>query len=222
MRRLLSLSLLSLLFVAGCPAKKTPSGPPPNDTPATDAIKAGDYRGLAACKGSASSTDLARAVQIGQDFNESCHEMVVCGGLNASMSTAIIQILINAAAGSSSDPKGFTFDGKGNWHAEQMDVQFLLGFDTSFGKKGDLVTFNPFDVNNYFTGAKVEATASADLSGNIKTSLQIGFTGVGPGFELLGIDAKTSPVTVDSDKVAEAIGKVLIKSQIHIDDEHAH
>ena len=216
-----SLALAGL--VVGCSAASKQSGPPPNDAPAVDALVNPAHPGLESCRGSAASTEVEDDLQMAADFKESCHEMVVCGGLNASLTTSLIGVFIDAAAGKNSGgPSGFVFDGKGTWAAgTRMDVDLHLGADTSFGKKGDLIVFNVFDVSTYFTGAQIKATASVNTKGETTTSLGMSFTGLGPGIELLGLGpSPQSPLVIDSDKIGAALGAMQLHARVHMNDTH--
>lgn len=215
---------LGLLALTACGSRAQKSGPPENKTPAVDALEDPKHPGLEACRGSISAGDLESNLEIARATKESYHEMVVCGGLNASISITLIQIMISSAAGKSTSPGGFTFDGKGLWSAgTQMDVTFHLGFDTKFGKTGDLITYDLFKLDTYFTGATIKATASVNTKGEATTSLTMAFTGLGPGIELLGLGPEPkSPVVIDAAKIAESLGKITLFSKVHIDDKKAN
>jgi hypothetical protein len=221
MRARLAFFAVSLLALAACGTKSQKSGPPENKTAAVDALEDPKHPGLEACRGSISSGDLESNLEIARATRESYHEMVVCGGLNASISITLIQIMISSAAGKDTNPSGFTFNGTGMWSAgTQMDVSFHLGFDTKFGKAGDLITYNLFKLDTFFTGATIKATASVNTSGQTTTSLSMAFTGLGPGIELLGLGPEPkSPIVIDAGKIAESLGKIVLKSKIHIDDK---
>jgi hypothetical protein len=215
-------TLACIVFGAGCSASSK-SGPPANDAPAVDALVNPAHPGLESCRGSLASAAIDDDLQMASDFKESCHEMVVCGGLNASLTTSLIGVFIDAAAGKSNGgPNGFVFDGKGTWTAgTRMDVDLHLGADTSFGKQGDLITFNVFDVATYFTGAQIKATASVNTKGEATTSLGMSFTGLGPGVELLGLGANPpSPIVIDSTKIAAALGAIQLHARVHMNDTH--
>jgi hypothetical protein len=214
---------VGLVVLTACGSKQK-SGPPENKTPAVDALTDPKHPGLEACRGSISSGDLESNLEIARSTKESFHEMVVCGGLNASISITLIQIMISSAAGKSTSPGGFTFDGKGLWSAgTQMDVTFRLGFDTKFGKTGDLITYDIFKLDTYFTGATIKATASVNTKGEATTSLTMAFTGLGPGVELLGLGPEPkSPVVIDAAKIAESLGKITLFSKVHVNDKKAN
>jgi hypothetical protein len=140
----------------------------------------------------------------------------------------LISVIINAAVGSDTSAKGFTFDGKGTYSTSQaavgtkMDVQLFLAADTSFGKRGDLIPFDLFSIDSYFTGAKLTASASVDLAGRATTNLAITFTGKGKGFEILGLGDVSSPITIDSQKIADALGMIQLTTKVHVDDKQGH
>ncbi len=213
----------TLAVLTACGSKQK-NGPPENKAPAVDALEDPKHPGLEACRGSISSGDLESNLEIARSTKESYHEMVVCGGLNASISITLIQIMITSAAGESTSPDGFTFNGAGLWSAgTQMDVAFHLGFDTKFGKTGDLLTYDIFKMDTYFTGATIKATASINSKGETTRSLTMAFTGLGPGIELLGLGPEPkSPVVIDAAKIAESLGKITLHSKVHIDDKKAN
>lgn len=207
-------------LAVGCSSAPAKNGPPENTSAPVDALDDPSHPGIEKCR----AGDVTDNLELAADFKQSCHEMVVCGGLNASMTTTLISVMISAATGSGSSPNGFVFDGKGTWSAgTQMDVQFMLGFDTSFGKAGDVVTFDPFQVSNYFTGYTITAKASINTSGKTTQTLTMVFTGLGPGIELLGLGAKpVSPIVIDSDKIGASLGKLQLASKIHVDNTQGH
>ena len=220
-------------LVSGCAALGGSQGgstaPPENANAPVDALVNPAHPGLEACKAGVAAATLEDDLEIAADFKESCHELVVCGGLSMTLTTTLISVFIDAAAGNShGGPSGFTFDGKGTWTTgttsagTKMDVQLLLGADTTFGKAGDVITFDVFSLDTYLTGAKVVATASIDTSGHAATSLGISFTGRGKGYELLGLDpAAASPITIDAGKIADALGRMQLKTNIHVDDKQS-
>lgn len=210
-------ALLACAFLA-CSNSSTENTAPPKDD-LTDK----NYANLASCRGSSTTTEIDNNVEMALDLRESLHEMVVCGGLMVSLAGSVVSVLIDAAAGNTKDPGGFTFDGQGTYTSDQMDVQFFLGEDTSFGKAGDLITFNVFQPSSYLTGATVKAEGSIDLSGHAKSSLTVNFTGTGQGVELLGLGkTPASPLVIDSDKIGAALGKIQVASKIHVSDTQAH
>jgi hypothetical protein len=204
------------------------NAPKENDAQPVDALENPAHPGLEACSAGVTTNTVEDSLEIARDFKESCHELIVCGGLSASLSTTLISVLFNAAVGSDTNAKGFTFDGKGTYSTTQasvgtkMDVQLFLAADTSFGKRGDLITFDLFSIETYFTGAKLTATASVDLAGRATTNLGITFTGKGKGFEILGLGDVSSPFTIDAQKIADALGMIQLRTKIHVDDKQGH
>jgi len=218
-------------FVAAVACKaQTKSGPPENTSKPIDALDMPNHPGIETCRGSISSGEIESNLEIARDFRDSCHEMVVCGGINASLSVALVTIMINAAAGKKADEGGMVFDGKGTWATpptkvpgSTMDVKFHLGFDTSFGKTNDLVTFNVLDLSTYFTGAIIKATATVNTKGEATSSLTMEFTGLGPGIELLGLGPKpASPIKIDANEISAALGKLQLAAKIHINDKQGN
>lgn len=220
---LLSIQILSITVTACGPlggGGSSQNSTPENTAPPVDALEDPRHPGIEACATGKSAAEINDTLAIASAFKQSCHEMIVCGGLSASFSTSLINVLINSASGDPTQPSGFIFDGQGTYAAgTQMVISLHLGADTSFGKKGDVITFDVFDINNYFTGAVIKATASIDTSGNTKTSIGIEFQNPGPGVELLGLGpSPKSPLTVDFDAIAAAVGKIQMTNIVTVDD----
>jgi hypothetical protein len=216
----LAVALGGCNVVASGSASTGPGSVPENPDPPTDALELPGRPGLEGCTAGLAGSELDAQLQIARDFRESCHEMVVCGGLNASFSLALIRVLVNAAAGGATHPTGFTYAGDGLWRvAETMTVRLHLPQDTTWGRAGDPITFDVFDIESYFTGVTIVASASVDLSGETRTSLSIQFEGVGPGAELLGLGPEPStPLQLDAEQIADALGRIEIRNDILVDD----
>lgn len=224
--RFTALALVSFATMVGCSSAGLGGGggggggaPDPEPTDLGSQAR----QDLAACRGGVSEGVLDDSLEIAAGFRQSCHELVVCGGLAAQMSGAVIQLFVNAALGASTD-SGLKFDGKGTYVsaggalATNMEVTLHLPADTSFGKKGDLIPYDLLSVDTYFTGAKLEAVAKIGPSG-VSHDVRVSFTGTGPGFELLGIQASGSEMKLDTDAIAQALGRVGLRAKTHVDDE---
>lgn len=194
------------------------SGTVENTSPAKDALEDPKHPGIEAC----AAGNVDANLQIAVAFRESCHEMVVCGGMASSLSGAIVSLMLDQALGRASSRGGMQFDGKGTYQSGRaidgleegtaMELRFFLGRDTTFGKKGDLITFDLLDVNSYFTGATIEAKASIDLSGKTAYGMTFQFTGKKQGAELLGLASAESGVKVDFDAISRAIGEIEVEA----------
>jgi hypothetical protein len=199
-----------------------------NTAPAKDALADPKHPGLEAC----ARGDVDDNLEIAVSFRESCHEMVVCGGMASSLSGAIISLMLDQALGKASARGGLTFDGKGTWtsggsletvqEGTAMELRFYLGRDTSFGKKGELITFDLMDIGSYFTGASIAAEASIDLTGKTAYGMTFEFTGKKAGAELLGLGDAQTGVKVDFDAIARAIGEVSVEAKIRQADKKGH
>ncbi|MFI5302506.1 MAG: hypothetical protein ACHREM_30820 [Polyangiales bacterium] len=215
-------------FLGGSGSASTNHAPAENTAPPVDALADPAHPGLEACASSVSSSDLADALEIASDFELSCHELVVCGGLITSLGSAVVNILLNAALGGGGAT--LTYMGNGVYQSGNtggmgttMDITTMLGADTSFGKAGDIINFNLLDIATYFTGVKVTANASINTSGVSTYNLGVTFTGLGPGVELLGLGKTPSnPLTVSSDKIVAALGQIQVKSHVHQADTQGH
>ncbi|GMV13536.1 MAG: hypothetical protein HS104_27590 [Polyangiaceae bacterium] len=216
-RPLATLALLSALQSGGC---NLPQGPqdPENTAPPVNALDDPAHPGIEACV----TGDVEAELQIARDFEDSCHEMVICGGLSAAFTITLVEVLVNAASGNSTSPSGFVYTGQGRYLAgTQMQLTLRLAKDTSFGKAGDVIDFDLFNLANYFTHATIEASASVSTSGKAKTSLSIEFEGTGNAFELLGLEAGADgKIQTDLQTIAKNLGaSILIESKIWMNDE---
>jgi hypothetical protein len=207
------------LFAAMVGACNLPQGPqdPENTAPPVSALDDPAHPGIEAC----AAGDVEAELQIARDFKDSCHEMVICGGLSAAFTLTLVQVLVNAATGSSTEPSGFVYVGQGRYAAgTQMELTLRLAKDTSFGKAGDAIDFDLFDVTSYFTSAKLAASASASTSGKTKTSLSIEFEGTGKGFELLGLEVGADGgIQTDLATISKNLGaSILVETKILMHD----
>lgn len=207
-RSFFALALVSLL--AAC-APQNQKGTPENTTPAKDALEDAKHPGIEAC----AKGDVEATLQIARDFRESAHEMVVCGGLSAAFVTTAIEVLLRAAAGGSTKADGFAYQGKGVYTAgERMEIKATLGVDTSFGKAGEPIAWDLFDLATWVVDAKLVAKASVDTSGKSKSELHVEVTEKGPAFELLGITPDANgKLDVDFDVIAKSLGSKIILEQ---------
>jgi hypothetical protein len=154
---------------------------------------------LADCRGDASDPELEDTVAIVDDYDESLHEMVVCGGLAVSLCAAIVDGIIDAIIAQSNDatPGGWTYQGEGVYFTgganTDMEMRFYLASDFEFGRRGDLVPHNLFLVDSYL----VNARATVDV---LAGSAEIAFDAPGPMVELLGFGADPpNPLSVNLD-----------------------
>ena len=149
--RAVSLALAPML-VAGCPrglvggsasgsasvqVGATVSIPDPPASTATPI----DERGQAEVKLAACARgDVAAQVAIVSDFIDSCHEMIVCGGLTNQFGVAIVSVLLSAALGKDLSIGSITYQGDGVYKVgDVMTMTLVLGRDTSWGKVGDVM-----------------------------------------------------------------------------------
>jgi|GEM_PF-2592909 len=143
------------------------------------------------------------------------------GGLTVYANTAhaltgFVQSIVELAPGM---PGGLVYAGDGSFTAQpnpstRVELRFYLASDTSFGAAGDLIPFNLFDVANYFRGLGVGVKTSIGLGG-ISTTTQFAFDELGPGAELLGIDANaTSPIDVNLGAFSSQLTRVVIGARI--------
>jgi hypothetical protein len=210
-------ALGGLLVACGPMAGAGPTGGEPENTaPPVDALSDPAHPGLEGC----AVGDVDATLEVAAAFRDSCHEMVICGGLSTQFSGGLVQVLVNAAAGTTGHPAGFEYAGEGRYRSgDTMLVTLHLPQATSFGRAGELIEFDLFDPNNYFVSATIEASASIDLTGETRTSLSIAFTEVGPAIELLGLGPRpASPITIDAEAIASTLGGIEMRQNIVVDD----
>jgi hypothetical protein len=189
-------------------------GEPENPAPPVSALDDPAHPGIETCTGGLSSAEIEAELDMARAFEDSLHEMIICGGLSASYSVSFVDVLINAALGASTNPAGFAYLGRGIYDAGgNMTISLHLPYATSFGRVGDVIPFDVFAPANYFADLTVVATATVDLFGNTTTELQIEFSEAGPGFELLGLAAVSGDrITVRFDDIVAALGEILVRT----------
>jgi hypothetical protein len=118
-------------------------------------------------------------------------------------------------------PSDLTYGGNGVYTAHPnpdttVEIRFYLTAATSFGNAGDLIAFNLFSVDNYFTSFGVKTSMSASLSG-ITTSTSFTFDGLGKGAELLGIASSAQgSVPVDVNGYTKQLSNVIIHASVGV------
>lgn len=194
--------------------------PPPNPAAPVDDLQNAETK-LGAC----ARGDVRAQVAIINDFRDSCHEMIICGGLTNQFGVAIVSVLLSAALGKKLELSTIQYQGDGRYKVgDVMVMTLVLGRDTSWGKTGDVIPFNVLALESYFTGATVAAKATMALEGGRavqKTQLAVSFQSVGPGIELLGLGpSPASGVTIDFHEVARSLGGAIQTANvITVDDQ---
>ena len=216
-RSLTALAVSTLVLANAC---TLPQGPQDseNTAPPVNALTDPAHPGIEACM----QGEVEAELQIARDFEDSCHEMVICGGLLAAFTVTLVEVLINAASGKSTEPGGFVYVGQGRYAAgTQMELTLKLAKDMTFGKAGDVIDFDLFNVANYFTSAKLAASASISTTGEAKTSLSIEFEGTAKGYELLGLKpGADGTIQTDLATISKNLGaSILIETKISMSDE---
>lgn len=180
-----------------------------------------DASALDACRGGASDAQVDDTVVIVGEFNDSLHEMVVCGGLQVRICAGVIDGIIDAIIAQSNDatPDGWTYEGGGVYRTSgagvEMTTQFYLAEDFEFGSAGDVVTENLFLVDSYLVGAVLEVDFSNGAT-------QIVYDQPGPLVELLGFGPNPpNPLPVDVNDLNDLKAKLRnleFEANIVVDD----
>lgn len=210
-------ALIGLCLQGAC---NLPSGPTDEENPALpiSALDDPSHPGLESCTNAQVEAELA----LTRDFKDSCHEMVICGGLSMAFASTLIEVLFNSAAGNSTQPDGFRYVGEGRYAAgTRMELTLTLGTATSFGQAGDIIDFDVFELSNYFEAVSLKAKASVNTSGESTSSVSAEYSGARSGAELLGVAAGGSGnLTLDLDAVLDSLGKnVYVETRILMQDQ---
>ena len=151
-----------------------------------DDFPADGFDSLRECRGDLGDDEVGDNVRITDEYAQSLHEMVACGGLNVSLCLGVTSGIINAIWTGSSDatPNGWSFQGEGIYITEntgvEMTTQFFLAEDfEELGKKGDPVRHNLFLVDSYL----VDPVVAIDFTSG---ATELRFDAAGPLVELLG------------------------------------
>lgn len=167
--------------------------------------------------------DVQANLAIAQAFEDSMHELVVCGGMAQRFSMSFFNVLINLAAKADTAPKQFKYMGDGRYRVgDVMTITMALPFATSFGQTGDPIPFDIFDPKNYFTNFEVRAVASADLLGGSAGAgarLAVRYEEPKPGLELLGNLVTGNDVTLEFSAVVDVLSQVGLTQDINVDDQ---
>jgi hypothetical protein len=175
---------------------------------------------LEECRGDASDAEVLDTIAIKDDYSDSLHELVACGGLNARLCSSLISGILDAVMKNedSAMPPGWGYVGNGVYHTEgtgvTMDTQFFLAEDFEFGNKGDVITQNLFLASNYLDGYY----AYIDYQGIV-----IEYDAPGPLVELMGYGTNPpNPIVLDLDDyyaLNSRLKKLEFTTEIIMDDE---
>lgn len=183
------------------------------------------YASLAACTEGLSTAEIDDTLVISDDLSESLHELVVCGGLQASIVGALLDATFNLLQDPNGEvlPEAFSYEGEGVYRttgkSTTMDVTFVLGHDTSFGKKGDVVKENLFVMSSYLVGAKTKV----DL---LEQQAEVSYTATGPLVELMGFGATPpNPIVVklsDASKLQKELQSLEVEGVVTVKDPRTY
>lgn len=151
------------------------------------------------------------------EFEESIHEMVICGSLTYQLLLALADTAQNLLLDPSGLPAAFEYDNGAyitTGEGVSMDMVFRYGPDTPGGTAGEDIAHNLFEVDSYLQGA--ETSQKGDV-------LVVQFTEPGPLVAMLGQgEAPSSPLMLtetDLLVIADNLMSLKVKAQIHVDHE---
>lgn len=164
--------------------------------------------------------DIDAHVQISLDFQQSMHELVVCGGLTIKVSVAASEALYQLIFASAVNalPPEFSYQGDGLYRtgdaSTDMGLGFVFGADYEVGGRGELITENLFVLDSYL----VNAQATADATG-----VTITYDAPGPLVELLGLGASPqNPLVLtsaDALTISTELNKIKVRGTVRVDDD---
>jgi hypothetical protein len=201
-----------------------PSAPGTNDKAALEQLAdcRPDAVGDADAGGDA---DITAAVIITDEYAESLHELIGCGGLSFALCSAVIDGVIDAIIAQSNDatPDGWEFVGDGVYRTGSegtvMDATFYLAEDFSFARAGDPVAYDVFLVDSYLVNARLRVDFTSGKT-------RIDYDAPGPLVELLGFGADPpNPLPVDLDDLASIKRKLRqleFQGKVVVQDEREH
>ncbi len=163
--------------------------------------------------------DIELHVEISADFQNSMHELVVCGGLTIKIAVAASQALYELIFESVSDatPGGFQYMGDGTYKSgdasTDMGLRFVYGADYAAGGQGDPILHNIFVLDSYLVSPSVSSNG---------VTVTVNYDEPGPLVELLGFGATpANPLVLtlaDSLTVSSELNKIRVAGDILVDD----
>lgn len=176
---------------------------------------------LAECRGEASDAEVEDNVSITEEYANSLHEMVACGGLTVLLCSSVIDGVISAIINENPDatPAGWSYAGEGvhvtGADGVSMETRFYVTEDYEFAARGELVRANLFLVDSYLVDARLVidwSTGAAELQ----------YDEPGPLVELLGFGAEPpNPLPVDYNDLSSLKTKLRqleFESDVVVDD----
>jgi hypothetical protein len=180
---------------------------------------------LAACRPKGGDADITAAVVITDEYADSLHELIGCGGLSFALCSAVIDGIVDAIVAQSNDatPDGWEFVGDGVYRtgsdSTTMDATFYLAEDFSFAKAGDPVMYDLFLVDSYLVNAKLRVDLTTGKA-------RINYDKPGPLVELLGFGAKPAnplPVNLsDLTSIKKKLRQLEFEGKVVVQDEREH
>ncbi len=180
---------------------------------------------LRECRGEADANEHIRIVE---DYDQSIHEMVACGGLNVTLMVSVTTGIVEALINNSTDATPAEWEFRdGTYYTDNanadMTTTFYANQDFGFAAQGEALTENLFQVETYLVGARVEA--DIDINDPFASTVSLTFTGTGPYVELLGYgENPQSPIMLDTsawDRIEAALGSLVFDSQVTVNDQQS-
>lgn len=207
----LSSFLPVVLLAAGCAATSTSSSSaPPEDTGPSRGASA--RAALAGCRGGVNDNAFDDALEVSGGLEQSCHEIVVCGGVAVALVSAIVATFTEGQKDTT------VFDGEAYTSGPTMRITLRLPRDTSFGRRGDPIRYDLRDLGTFFVNGKVAVDLPAQ-------KVRVSFTALGPAFELLGLErpaAGATSLVLDYAAMRAALGAITLDAKVHVDDKQGH
>jgi hypothetical protein len=171
--------------------------------------------------------DLKEQLAIVGELRDSYHEMIVCGGLALSFDDAIVNVIAHAALGRGG-PSQLRYQGNGTY----ATANGMMMIKTALAGGGG-IGFDVLDPQSYLAGIEIDASGGIDaamrggspwqMAARAAGSIDVRFTGQGPGYVLLGLTAdevRGRALHVDPKRIAKALGDAItVANRIDVQNE---
>ncbi|MBV8762586.1 MAG: hypothetical protein JO257_35200 [Deltaproteobacteria bacterium] len=177
--------------------------------------------------GRCAAGDLKDQLAIVGELRDSYHEMIVCGGLALSFDDAIVNVIAHAALGRGG-PSQLRYQGNGTYATSNG----MMMIKTALASGGG-IGFDVLDPQSYLAGIAIDASGSLDavmrggspwqMAAHAAGSLDVRFTGQGPGAMLLGLTAdelRGGVLHIDPKRIEKALGDTItVTNRIDVENE---